>query len=427
MKRGVLVVSIILFALLVNAQGYFSDVNYLYTSLVNQDPDPVIAGDVVEVRVSVENQGGQAADDVVVELVDSFPFSSAPGDFSQRYIGTVRSYQVSDDIMIVKFDVLVDPRANEGKHLIRFHTYAGDGKVIDESSFEIEVKSQESAEIVFIDKVQLLPGEVTPMTFTINNVGSAPIKDLTFYWENQDEVILPVGSDDTKYIKYLDIGASEDITYKVVASANADPDLYKLDIFLTYDDPITGERNTIETGAGVYVGGETDFDVTFSGSSKGETSFSIANIGSVPADSVTVTLPEQQGWKIGAINSVIIGNLNKGDYTIATFNINGQSSGFAGASGRSSNFGRQTTKTEDRTNMTRTAAAPDKVTVEIHYTDTMGNRRTVAKQVAVEISSATTAVQVEDTGMSYWWYVLAVVVFVAAYFGWKRYRPKKKR
>ena len=184
--------------------------------------------------------------------------------------------------------------------------------------------------------------------------------------------MLPVGSDNTKYIKYIDIGDSAELEFDVIASVNAVPDLYKLDLTLAYDDPITGEEKEINTKAGIYVGGKTDFDVVYSGSSNGEYSFSISNIGSVSASSVTVRIPEQQEWKVSGSNSVVIGNLNEGDYTIAGFKLIQRTGTIA-------------SKTEStNTQSQRTHIIQDsKIQVKIAYTDSRGNRETITKEVAV--------------------------------------------
>ena len=60
--------------------------------------------------------------------------------------------------------------------------------------------------MIHIDKTTIVPGKQSSLKFTVNNVGSAPLRDLTFNWINDDDIILPVGSDNTKYIKYVDIG-----------------------------------------------------------------------------------------------------------------------------------------------------------------------------------------------------------------------------
>ncbi|MCK5025433.1 MAG: COG1361 S-layer family protein, partial [Nanoarchaeota archaeon] len=235
-------------------------------SLVNQDPDPAIAGDIVEIRLGIENKGGAAIEDIVIEVDPEYPFELVSGENPIEEIGTLKPYQSGSDIKIIKYMLRVDRDAIAGQYELRILQYGPEGKDVwyGAKTVNLDIKSKESAEVIYIDQVELLPGEITPMTFTINNVGSSPLRDLTFHWENEEGVILPVGSDDTKYIKYIEIGESAELVYNVIASANAEPDLYKLQLSLKYDDSITGEENEIATSAGVYIGGKTDFDVTFS-------------------------------------------------------------------------------------------------------------------------------------------------------------------
>ena len=39
------------------------------------------------------------------------------------------------------------------------------------------------------------------------------------------------------------------------------------------------------------------------------------------AYSVKVSIPDQEGYKVSGSSSTIVGNLEKGDYTIASFNV----------------------------------------------------------------------------------------------------------
>ena len=107
----------------------------------------------------------------------------------------------------------------------------------------------------------------------------------------------------------------------MIADTNALPGLYKLNLYLTYEDSFSNKTKKISTIAGMYVGGGTDFDVAFSDNANGQMSFSVANIGSNPANSVSVIFPSRRGWSVSGSNSVIIGNLNKGDYTVASFKL----------------------------------------------------------------------------------------------------------
>jgi uncharacterized repeat protein (TIGR01451 family) len=54
----------------------------------------------------------------------------------------------------------------------------------------------------------------------------------------------------------------------------------------------------------------------------GTYTFSVSNIGNNGANSVKVSVPLQENWTvIDGGNSVVLGNLAKGDYTIADFNL----------------------------------------------------------------------------------------------------------
>jgi hypothetical protein len=315
----VLIVCVLAFPALADVE----DLTITSISLINQDPDPAIAGNIVELRIGIENRGGEPAENIVLEVNPKYPFEMVPGENPVEEIGTIKSYQEGADIKIIKYKLRVDRDANAGEYELELFQYEKGKRdqVRTTRTVNVDVKNKESAEVIYIDKVELIPGKQTTMQFTINNVGSAPLRDMTFSWENEDEIILPVGSDDTKYIKYIDINDKAELVYDVIADSNADPGLYKLKLKLSYEDPITGEENEILTNAGVYVGGGTDFDVAYAESSRGETSFSIANIGSNPSYSVSIQIPKQEGWIIKGSNSVIIGNLNKGDYTVAGFKL----------------------------------------------------------------------------------------------------------
>jgi hypothetical protein len=64
---------------------------------------------------------------------------------------------------------------------------------------------------------------------------------------------------------------------------------------------------------------KTDFDVVMQESTDQGISFAIANIGENAATALTVSVPDQQGVVIRGPRSSIIGNLDKGDFTTASF------------------------------------------------------------------------------------------------------------
>ncbi len=435
-----------------------SNVNDITVSLVNQNPDPALAGNTFEARVGFVNLGGSGSNDMIAELVEQYPFTAAPGQNKTIDLGTIGAYQNGDNQRIAKFQVLVDKDATAGTYPLKINYYEKGSSAKSQQSLDVDVQSPQSAEVIYIDKSVLVPGQQTPIKFTINNVGGAPLKDLTFSWDNTDQIVLPVGSDNTKYIKYIDVGQSAEIDYNVIADTNADPGLYPLNLKLTYTDPITGTQDEVDTTAGVYVGGGTDFDIAYSESSGSETSFTIANIGSNPAYSVSVVIPQQEGWTTSGSNTMIIGNLNKGDYTVASFTLERSRTRLSGNSAQSSSTGSSAgTSSGASANpaggfsagsgqaSSRTIPGST-VQVEVDYTDTKGDRETVTKDVqmstgssgyfsnSTDTSSGTASfsgfqgrarVQQQSFWSQYKWYVILLVVIVLGVLLHSRYRKKK--
>jgi hypothetical protein len=411
----------------------------LSMNLVNYDPDPAIAGNPVEVRIGIENIGGTTTNDLIVEIMPEYPFELVPGENAVQSIGMIPGYEVNSNqnLKIVKYRMQINKDAPAGRYELKVKYYEQGASDMTQKSLYLDIKNRQNAEIIHIDKTAIIPGKQSSLKFTINNVGNAPLRDLTFYWENADNIILPVGSDNTKYIRYIDIGNSTDLEYQVIADTNAQPGLYKLDLYLTYEDSISNQTKKINTFAGLYVGGGTDFDVAFSDNANGIMSFSVANIGSNPANSVSVVIPEQPVWSVSGTNSVIIGNLNKGDYTVASFklqsSINNMSSQNRVARNNSNSQGRPMQRSINGS----MNSSSDTVLMQIAYTDTMGERMVVQKEVKLSVSNTgsafgqttfqgrgSTAAQA-SVFSTYMWYFIGIAVLLAGFVGYKKYTSCK--
>jgi len=231
--------------------------------------------------------------------------------------------------------------------------------------------SNYNIEIVKVSPTNLIPGEQNELSFEIENTGDEDLENVIFSWEEKTGSILPIGLSNTKTIQELDEGDEETLDFDVFTSASAEPGLYELTLTLTYKNE---NETTIKTSkVGIIVGGQTDFDISVSDVSSSGIIFSVANIGKNPANSVTLVIPSQPNFRISGSSSSIIGNLDKGDYSVASFQITSQS-------GSSSNLN-----------------------VEIQYTDTMGTRQTITKTVSVQStqsSFSTTDVSEDLTGFA---------------------------
>jgi hypothetical protein len=446
MKRTMLPILIILVmtAYTPAALAALAGSTVLSVSLSNYDPNPAIAGDNLDVRIGIENIGGTDITNLIMEVVPAYPFELVQGENAVQDVGIVEGYQVDStaNLKIVQYTMKVNRDAPAGNYELKLKYYEQGSTDMTQKSLYINVKSRQTAEVIHIDKSTLVPGKESGLKFTINNVGNAPLRDLTFYWENTDNIILPVGSDNTRYIRYIEVGNGTELDYQVIADTNAQPGLYKLNLYLSYEDSISNKTNKISTIAGVYVGGGTDFEVAFSDNANSQTSFSIANIGSNPASSVSVIIPNQQGWRVSGTSSVIIGNLNKGDYTVASFNLQSATSNMTSQNMDFQNnlqnrSGRGNTSYQGRSPQRSMNGSPNAVLMQIAYTDTMGERKIVEKQVNVGSSNTAsadglTAIQgrrgaaSQDSVFSgYALYIIGILVLAGIFLGYRKYKTCK--
>ena len=125
----------------VNA-GYL-DAPQVKVILLNQDPDPVNSGEVVEVRFKVENTGKQTMEDFVIEILPDYPFSLYSGT-AQRNYGRLRGDQDGRDSIIVDYKLRIDEDAVEGDNEIKLrYTYGKVGKwwvITEDLMIDIDVE-----------------------------------------------------------------------------------------------------------------------------------------------------------------------------------------------------------------------------------------------------------------------------------------------
>ena len=105
-------------------------------TFINQDPDPVEPGSVVDVRFKFENIGSEKVDEVTVELLPEFPFSILPGTSPEQKLGSLHSQQIGENGVIIKFKLQVDDKANEGDNDLNLRYKIGKNVYINLMNFQ---------------------------------------------------------------------------------------------------------------------------------------------------------------------------------------------------------------------------------------------------------------------------------------------------
>jgi hypothetical protein len=395
MKKLLLLVML----MLVCATSAYAAVAGVQVSKLNQIPNPAQAGNNLQVQVVFENVGSTPVKDVIAEVTPEYPFSLPEAVNARQTIALIPAYPSAETSSTLTYDLLVSNDVSEGTYSLKVRYSLNNGIGWSIVDLPISVSSKVFSENIEIDKTSIIPGNETPITFTIHNLGGAPLKNALFSWSESTGVLLPIGSGNSRYISYIGPGESEQLHYNVMASVDAAPDLYTLNMNLQYEVASGNQtsKNTLATTAGIFVGGETDFDVAFSESSAGQTSLSVANIGITPAYSVTVRIPQQEGFRVDGTTVAIVGNLDKSDYTLVSFPLTqtggrnastaGGTQGFGGASfNRTGAPSGGAPRIMPQGNITTQGML--KVLVE--YTDGAGKRRSVEKTVPVQFKQSTT-------------------------------------
>ena len=114
----------------------------LQIGLINQDPDPVTAGDVVKVRFKVENLWETTKDPVIIEIMPEYPFTLYSGE-RVKNLGILSGRQTGVEAPIIDYRLKVDESAVDGDNEIGIKVKVGETNWVYEDDFFIEVENEE--------------------------------------------------------------------------------------------------------------------------------------------------------------------------------------------------------------------------------------------------------------------------------------------
>jgi hypothetical protein len=267
----------------------------------------------------------------------------------------------------------------------------GAGGSIQRTAF-VKVQDATMLDVTSMSPTSITIGEATTMMFNITNNGGADLNNILFSWTDSNNLILPVGTDNRILIPSLAAMNHTSLSVVMMASSGISPGIYPLTITMTYYD-MTGTVQTVVSTVGLQVSGTTSFDLVVQ-SSSGTTTFSVVNTGANVASSVIVSIPQQPNYQVTGSSSASLGNLNAGDYTLATFQITSTTSNsttqFPGFN-RSRTNGSQFRNFSGRSSIMNQSFAGfsgNSLLVQISYTDVFGIRQTTQKQVIMSTGSS---------------------------------------
>lgn len=131
----------VLSLLLLSMPVFAAEAGLIRVDLLGQDPDPVRAGDVVEVRFRIENWWEDTTEEVTLEVVQDYPFSVYGGS-NKKNLGRLEGRKISSEAVFADFKLRVDPEAVDGEHELVLNIYNGNTKIEYKDQFFVDIEHE---------------------------------------------------------------------------------------------------------------------------------------------------------------------------------------------------------------------------------------------------------------------------------------------
>jgi uncharacterized membrane protein len=298
------------------------------------------------------------------------------------------------------YEFRVPATAAPGLYQVVFEITGGTGTI--RQTAVIRVEDATVLDIASVSPSSITIGEATTLTFNITNNVGTDLHNVLFTWVDSNNLILPVGSDNRITIPSIAAMNHTALPIVLMASSGISPGIYPLTITMEYFDQ-TGTKQTMVSTVGLQISGTTTFDLVVQQSTSG-TTFSVVNTGANVASSVIVSIPQQPNYQTSGVSSSSLGNLNAGDYTLATFQLTSTTSNSTSQflsfnrTGTGVQTGRNFSGRNTFTNQSFAGLRGNSLLVQISYTDVFGIRQTIQKEVTMSSSSYGSSTSRSSTG-----------------------------
>lgn len=298
--------------------------------LLNQDPDPVEPGEIVELRFQLKNSGGGVVENVLVEIDVDYPFSLRPRDPIQQSLGTIEGYTRGDEVHNFEYKLIIDDGAVEGDHEVTIRYQASQYAWI-EKKFDISVQTIDAN--VAITKItsdpeELAPGEAGIVSIEVKNFGDTSVKDLTLNLDFSDAglPLAPIGTSSEQKVSVLRPNEKVRFDYSIIPYPDASSRIYKVPVMLTFygQTGILFEKDDV---IAIIVGATPELQVTLDkadvqkAGKAGEVTIRISNRGVSDVKFLTASIEKSNAIKVIGTSSKYIGGVDSDDFELATFDI----------------------------------------------------------------------------------------------------------
>ena len=360
----------------------------------------------MDVRVSVENTGGDPAKDFMIEMIDDNTFSLIDEANRIRKISSLISggnYAIK-----YKYTVKVDEDAVEGTKKLKLRFKYNNHEW---TTIELNIDIQSSDAIVWIKEVKTEPeivahGEKAILKFTLKNIADSLLKDVSIDLDLASATlpISPLNTGSERKIKSIKAGAEEEISFEIVALTTADSKIHKVPLTLSYQDEI-GMNYTKKDVVSIIVSSKPDLsyyvddtDILLSGTN-GKATVKIVNKGSEDIKFVNIKLKDDNDFEKLSNEEIYVGNIDSDDYETADFDI-----------------------------YVKKKVSDLKLPMIIEYRDSINREYKDEVDLPLKLYNAKDAKKynlIQANGITGW--IVMIVIIGVGYFIYRRYKKKKKK
>ena len=279
--------AILLAASVAQAQTYSYSIDIILTQ---QNPNPVEPGQTLNLEITIENEGYNDAQNMVVELMPKAPFSLIQGETA------IRSFSVVPAAGIIKtnYRLYVDSNALSNNYELEFRVYSA-GTPNSYIKKTIMVSVQGSSELI-VDSVTTVPEDLEPgglatLMFSVKNLGTGAVRSAKATLTSDSDEIIPVYSAGKVFVGDIGPNQTGKISMQVSIDSSAEYKTYITTLTLNYYDENNQQQST-EFSVGIPVTGSINLDIIKMepNYNRNQLQIEVANKGTTDARSVEARL-----------------------------------------------------------------------------------------------------------------------------------------
>ena len=312
----------------------FSTADYgaLDVTLLNQDKDPAIPGEYVELRFKVEKQGNKELENIQFELEEQYPFSFDNSDTPVKELGNWKVQTDNSQYYTLFYKLKVDQNALEDTYNLTL-TQNADGV---EVSRDFEVRVGEPRNIKFsLGDVKTTPQKLIPdfdegkITIDLTNIGEQDAYQVVSEMQLVEGMEESYGYSNRENLGTIEEGSSKTANFYIDTFENLSSGSHETVLNVKYKDNEENVVKQIEIPFTIRVFGKPQYEINtvnvtpnLRSQSAGDAFIEITNVGEQDADLVSVQIFKDSSQPFSFDEkSDFIGKLEQGDSGQALFNF----------------------------------------------------------------------------------------------------------